>query len=156
MLIFKSLCGISLFFMFFFLRTCAVREMWSYLAFLCTWIYMCPCFSTLTQESICAHTPVWCGQPRRSCVCITEYYEHKGGVRWRDCVVMATRTEHEMERNVARMDSSPVAPLATFPSAPLFRRGGGGGGGRRPRKRWIIRRSAMWLQLQTFLDVLTL
>lgn len=40
---------------------------------------------------------------------------------------MATRTEHEMERNVARMDSSPVAPLATFPSAPLFQRGGGGG-----------------------------
>lgn len=50
---------------------------------------------------------------------------------------MATRTEHEMERNVARMDSSPVAPLATFPSAPLFLRGGrrrreGRG---RPRKR---------------------
>lgn len=42
---------------------------------------------------------------------------------------MATRTEHEMERNVARMDSSPVAPLATFPTAPLFVRGGGGRGG---------------------------
>lgn len=47
---------------------------------------------------------------------------------------MATRTEHEMERNVARMDSSPIAPLATFPSAPLFRRGGGGGRGEASKK----------------------
>lgn len=35
---------------------------------------------------------------------------------------MATRTEHEMERNVARMDSSPVAPLATCAFIPEGRR----------------------------------